>query len=248
MQVRVNSTMLEKHYMNADASPIYTIIRRGHLRERSNTVTAYRSREHYVIPWNVTRCSVKTDPPIKMEKMRGCLLTTTVGLLYLLLALPKASSQSCTRIKSDIQQDADCGTLLDDVEANSVPQPDIIVIQRACASGQCRSNMDNYMYGSSCGSVSKHRCIKYKYVASYAWATDNCTIQCLHAYYTVTQFAMYVASTSCMDSCGYKADRATVAQTMILKGETWFHGLASYTCMGVFYVCDTMCNTWDELK
>ena len=102
---------------------------------------------------------MKTDPPIKMEIMRGYLLTTIVGLLCLLLALPKASSQSCSRIKSDIQQDANCGTLLNDIEANSVPQPDIIAIQRACASSQCRSNMDNYMYESSCGSVSINICI-----------------------------------------------------------------------------------------
>ena len=112
-----------------------------------------------VILRNVTRRSGKADPPIysiKVEKMRGCLLTI-VGLLCLpLAALPKASSQSCARIKSDIQQDTNCGTLLNDVEVNSVPQPDIIVIQRACASGQCRSNMDNYMFESSCGSVSSY--------------------------------------------------------------------------------------------
>ena len=87
--------------------------------------------------------------------MNDCLLTTMVGLLCLVLASPGALSQSCTQIRSGIQQDADCETLLNDIETNSVPQPDIIVIQRACTNSQCRSNMDNYMNGRSCGSVSR---------------------------------------------------------------------------------------------
>ena len=83
----------------------------------------------------------------------GRLERTVVGLLCLFL-LPQALSQSCTQIKGKIQEDANCGTLLRDVESGSVPFPDIPTIHMACATGQCRSNMNNYMYSRSCGDVS----------------------------------------------------------------------------------------------
>lgn len=83
-----------------------------------------------------------------------CSLLKPVMVLLCLVFIPEALSQSCTEIRSDIQQDSNCATLLSDIESESVAYSDIPIIQEACASSQCRSNMDNYMYEKSCGTVS----------------------------------------------------------------------------------------------
>ena len=77
-----------------------------------------------------------------------------VALACLLLAgLPEATAKSCTEIRSKILQDADCGTLLNNIERGSVPEPQVFAMQRACASSDCRKNMDDYTH-KSCQTVS----------------------------------------------------------------------------------------------
>ena len=80
-------------------------------------------------------------------------LEATLGILCLVF-LSQALSQSCSQIKGGIQEDANCEVLLRDVESGSVPFSDIPIIHTACATSQCRSNMDKYMYARSCGDVS----------------------------------------------------------------------------------------------
>ena len=102
-------------------------------------------------------CDVKIAPFslfFIVKNMGRYSLSWIVSLAYLLLSLREASTKSCSEIRSEILRDADCGTLLNNIERGSVPEPEIFAMHRACASSDCRKNMDDYMQHKSCESVS----------------------------------------------------------------------------------------------